>query len=68
MVATWHSIGRLTLDMDGHLWESYRRGFIWHGPIEAADPPPRLAEDAAQLLEMWRDAFDPKWEQLYPWE
>lgn len=54
----WHSSGPLILDTDGHLWERYRRGHQWHGPIATADVPAHLAPHAEALLDLWVDSFD----------
>lgn len=68
----WARTARLILDRDGLLWVILRDadgdldGHRRLGPIEdvAGDVAEDLAVEAAGLLDLWRDAFDDRAEQL----
>jgi hypothetical protein len=42
----------------------YRKGYHWLGPIESAEVPRHLERARDELLDLWRDAFDDRAEQL----
>lgn len=56
----WHSLGRLRVDEDGGLWHWDGEDLRHLGPIghAAAYVPDDLAGEAAELLDLWEDAFD----------
>jgi hypothetical protein len=64
---TWDEIDDLILDVDGHLWERYRGGYLWLGPIEDVDAAAGRHRAYAELLDRWRDAFDPRAEAEAAW-
>jgi hypothetical protein len=51
----WKTSGPLALARDGTLWERYRTGLTWLGPIELARVPDALRADLARLLALWLD-------------
>ena len=59
----FHSSGPLGLDDDGHLWERYRDGWAWLGPVASAEVSPGLEWHATELLQRWELAFDEREEQ-----
>jgi hypothetical protein len=62
-VIPWHETEHLLLDMDGHLWERYRRGRHWRGPVAEAEVSPGLEGELAECQDLWADRIDPKAEQ-----
>jgi hypothetical protein len=50
--------GRLMVDVQGVLWERYKGGWQWHGPIEGALVDDGLAAELAELLDAWSDRYD----------
>lgn len=64
----WAEIGACAVDDDGHLFERYKGGWHWRGPIESAEVSPGLERDAEALLDRWRDAFDAEAEARWYYE
>jgi hypothetical protein len=67
MGTPWHSTGPLTLDCDGVLWQRYRAGWVYHGPVERLEVPDWLLADAAALLDLWADRYDSRAEEEAAW-
>lgn len=68
IIVEWHKINGLVLDRDGQLWSRYRRGWHWHGPVEDPNVPAELESAAAELLDLWADAFDDQAEQEWSYQ
>ncbi len=60
----WHTIGRFAVDVDGILFERYRRGWIYLGPVTEADAADEH-DDAAALADLWADRFDARAPQTF---
>lgn len=62
-MTVWQRLGRLLVDCDGMLWQRYRAGWHWRGPIQTARPPEGDERDYHRLLALWLDRFSPRDEQ-----
>ena len=71
LIVTWYCTENLVLDRDGILWLAIRDGEdgpVRHRRIGPIEDDPRVADsleaEVAECLDLWRDAFDDRDEQL----
>jgi hypothetical protein len=72
LIVEWHTTENLVLDRDGILWRAIRNeddGPVRHrclGSIEdGPDLPETLEGEYDECLDLWRDRFDDRAEQLW---
>jgi hypothetical protein len=72
LIVAWHTTDSLVVDRDGILWHAARAEDerpVRHrrlGPIEdGPDLPGALGREYAECLDLWRDRFDDRAEQLW---
>jgi hypothetical protein len=67
-VTAWHVTEHLVVDDVGHLFERYRRGWHWRGPVAEAEVSPGLEPELAGCKVAWADRIDSRAEQLWAYQ